>query len=167
MISTHSPFLLLRQQQYAAAKESLKEAETLLNSHQLGSQISQRSLLHLDYYHGQISFYTQEYQQAKDYFHQALDRANQLNWQRAIALCKSWLGNVAIEQGDFETAEPLLQQCLEIAQNNQDNCRMAFCYQSFAYFFKAQGNLVRAKEKANQAISLFNQVGLVREARVT
>lgn len=122
-----------------------------------------RQLIHISYYRGRICFQTGDYQAAKSYYQQTLDQAREIKWQRAIALAQSWLGDIAVEQGNFEEAEKLLQESLQIARQNQDKSREAYCKESLAFLAKAQNCLTEATRWAHLAIADFTGLGMYPE----
>jgi tetratricopeptide (TPR) repeat protein len=159
--------LLIQQEQFTQASEWLQKAQELLASPEMDSASRQRSHLQIQYYQGEIAYKLKNYSQAQQLFQQVLTQAEQLNWQRAIFLAREWLADIAIQQQQFLQAQHWLEEGLQVAQANQDECRLAFCQRSFARLESARGNRAIAQRWATTAKQQFERLGMLTEVRET
>lgn len=166
-LAIHMAALWIQQQQFEQANSWLCQAKQLLDTSQIDRLLIQRSQIHLLYYQGEICYKTQNYEQAQQLFQQVLKQAQEIDWRRAIFLAKGWLADTAIQQGNFEQAQFLLEEGLQIAKENRDQCRAAFCQRSLACLESARGNGAIAHRWAKQAKQSFEYLGMLAEARET
>ncbi|MEG4573858.1 tetratricopeptide repeat protein [Microcoleus sp. N3A4] len=155
--------LRIEQQQFKKAIRWLKKALSLLELNQQKYEKSKRQRIQISYYQGKIYFKIADYERAKIYYQETLKKAQEIGWQRSIALAKNWLGDVAVEQEKFDEARHLLEEGLQIAQRNQDRSRKAYCKESLAFLAKKQNNLTTATQWANLAIEDFTALGMLPE----
>jgi LuxR family glucitol operon transcriptional activator len=159
--------LHIHQQQFAQATDWLHQAKDLLENAHKSEPEATRSLIHILYYQGEIHYKTKDYHKAKVLFQQALKQAQVLGWQRAIYLAKDWLADIAIAQGDLDEAQPLLEEGLDVAKQNQDQCRTAYAKRSLARLEEARGDLSAALHWAKEAKEGFLSLGMIPEAEET
>jgi LuxR family glucitol operon transcriptional activator len=159
--------LHIHQQQFAQATDWLHQAKDLLENAHKSDPETTRSLIHILYYQGEIYYKTKDYHGAKVLFQQALEHAQVLGWQRAIYLAKDWLADIAIAQGDLDEAQPLLEEGLDVAKQNQDQCRTAYAKRSLARLEEARGDLSAALGWAKEAKEGFLSLGMIPEAEET
>lgn len=157
--------LLIQQQAFAEATHWLQQAQQFLG--EVESAATERSRIQINYYHGEIAYKTRQYDQAQRLFQHVLSQSQQLNWQRAIFLAKDWLADIAIAQHHFDNAQQLLDEGLQVAQTNQDQCRVAFCERSLAQLEKARGNEAIAQQWATTAKQRFERLGMQTEVEET
>ena len=159
--------LLIQQRQFAEASEWLQQAQAFLDRPEINTTAVRRSTIQILYYQGEIAYKMENYPQAQALFQQVLTQAEQLNWQRATFLAKAWLADIAIQQQHFTQAQRWLEEGLQAAQANQDECRIAFCQRSLARLETACGNGAIAQQWAVNAKQRFEQLGMLTEARET
>lgn len=155
--------LRISKQQLKKALLWLKKALLLVKMNQQKEEKSKRQHIHISYYQGKIYFLKEDYEQAKIYYQETLKKSQEIGWQRSIALAKNWLGDVAVEQENFDEARLLLEEGLQIAQRNQDRSREAYCKESLAFLAKKQQDLTTATYWANLAIEDFTALGMLPE----
>ncbi|MEG5052765.1 MULTISPECIES: tetratricopeptide repeat protein [unclassified Microcoleus] len=155
--------LRIGQKQFEKALLWLKKALALVKINKPQDEKSKRHHIHISYYQGKIYFLKGDYEQAKIYYQETLKKAQDTGWQRSIALAKNWLGDIAVEQENFDEARLLLEESLEIAQVKQDRSREAYCKESFAFLVKKQKDLTAANHWANLAIEDFTALGMLPE----
>jgi len=158
--------LRIEQRQFAEATEWLQRAQQLLDRTEIEPAMP-RSQIQIGYYQGEVAYKTENYDQARTLFQQVLVQAEDLNWQRAMFLAKDWLADIAIQQRHFSEAQHLLEEGLQVAVVNQDECRVAFCERSLARLEKARGNGAIAQHWATTAKQRFEGLGMVTEAKET
>ncbi len=175
-LAIHVAVWQIQRQQFPEALCWLKDVETLLNAvsslettadHTADPTANQRLWIQWHYYHGEIDYKMADYNQAHIHFSQALEQAQALDWQRVIFLIKDWLAHIALKAGDLPRARLLLEEGLQIAQAQDDSCRIAFCMRSLAQLEQAQGNQPLARHWADHAKQQFEQLGMIVEARET
>ena len=158
--------LRIQQHLFSEATQWLQRAQHLLD--RVGIESARlRSQIQIWYYQGEIAYKTENYDQAQTLFQQALVQADHLNWQRAKFLTKDWLADIAIQQQHFSEAQHLLEEGLQVAEANQDECRVAFCERSLARLEKARGNGAIAQHWATTAQQRFEELGMLIEAKET
>lgn len=151
-------------QQWDQGYDWITEAATLW-SHQ--PQPCPRQQIQIDYYEGKLNYKTGEYERAQVQFQQVLQQAEVMGWQRAVALAKNWLADIAIQQHNLDFAETVFQEGLQIAATHQDACRAAFCRRSLARLEQARGNHSIARQWAEAAKQTFEQLGMGIEVQET
>ncbi|MBW4659059.1 MAG: ATP-binding protein [Drouetiella hepatica Uher 2000/2452] len=165
-LAIHVAVWQIEQQQFLVASQWLQDAETLLSASS-DAAVYQRLWTQWHYYQGEIAYKTQGYPQAQVHFQQALCQAEAIDWRRVIFLTKDWLADVALKQGNFSEARLLMEAGLQVAQENDDDCRSAFCMRSLACLEQTQGDRSVAHRWAEEARQLFEQLGMQVEAEET
>ncbi|MGB8689402.1 MAG: tetratricopeptide repeat protein [Microcoleus sp.] len=155
--------LRICKQQFKKALLWLKKALLLEKMNQQKDEKLKRQHIHISYYQGKIYFLTEDYEQAKIYYQETLKKSQEIGWERGIALAKNWLGDIAVEQENFDEARLLLEESLQIAQRNQDRSREAYCKESLAFLENKQKDLTAANHWANLAIEDFTALGMLPE----
>ncbi|MEG4508297.1 tetratricopeptide repeat protein [Microcoleus sp. F6_B4] len=155
--------LRIEQKQFEKALLWLKKALLLVKLNQQEDEKLKRQHIHISYYKGKIYFLKEDYATAKILYQETLKKAQEIGWQRSIALAKNWLGDVAVEQENFDEARQLFEEGLQIAQLNQDRSREAYCKESIAFLVKNQKDLTAANHWANLAIEDFTALGMLPE----
>ncbi|MBD2567792.1 NB-ARC domain-containing protein [Anabaena lutea] len=166
-IVSHIVYLRWKELKVYQANLWLKLSEKLMQNANFTETTANRHQFYIFYFRGKISEYHQNYDRAITYYHQALNLAEALNWQRAISIVKNWLGDVKVQQGNFSEAKLILDECLDIAEKNNDKCRAAFCKESLAFLAEKNGNLPAARELAELAHKDFVSLGMLTEAAET
>lgn len=157
--------LSIRQEQFDQAHHWLETEQNLLEQSGLEEQQRQRQWIHILYYKAKIYFKAGDYVQAKMIYQQALEQAQSIGWQRATNAIQNWLADVALEQGNLEEAQHLLERGLLVAERNKDKRSLAFHKRSFAILEQLQGNLEQAQRWAQEAAEGFESLRMIPEAR--
>jgi predicted ATPase/transcriptional regulator with XRE-family HTH domain len=82
---------------------------------------------------------------------------------RTIALALNYLSPVAILLGHLTDAQHFLDECLRLAEQISDRWLIGTAYSHQAMLAQAQGNLARAEDAYQQAITLFQEMQLLRD----
>ncbi|NEP46803.1 MAG: tetratricopeptide repeat protein, partial [Okeania sp. SIO2H7] len=159
--------LRVYQTRFEEANSWLNKAEWLWENADLEAEEKTRKLIHICYYRGHIFYKTDGGDRARQIFAEVLKLATEINWERAIYLAKDWLADIDIKQGNFEGAESLLLEGLEVAEEKEDKCRAAFCQRSLARLEKGRGNREKALRFAREARDNFQSLGMRKEEKET
>jgi tetratricopeptide (TPR) repeat protein/DNA-binding CsgD family transcriptional regulator len=162
---TNRVVLCIRQQHFEQAYHWLHQKQTMLNHAGMNEQETQRQRINSLYYEAEIHFKSGDYAQAKRLYQQALEQAQVAGWQRAIIGIQNWLADVALEQGNLEEAQHLLERGLPVAERNRDKRSIAFHKRSFAILEHLRGNLAQARHWATEAVEGFESLRMIPEAR--
>ncbi|MEO1559998.1 MAG: tetratricopeptide repeat protein, partial [Cyanobacteria bacterium J06632_19] len=117
------------------------------------------------YYQGQIFYRQGDYQQAEIIFEEALIKAEEIEWEKAIAAIHNWLADIALINGDLAEARRLLEYSLPMAQRHKDKRIIAFHKATFAKLEKTCGNQFQAHRLAKEAIESFESLKMSTEAK--
>jgi LuxR family glucitol operon transcriptional activator len=166
-LSKNIAILRIQQHRFDEAQSWFGQTLELVEQAQLQEQQRLRWLTQICYYQGEIRFKTEEYEQAKILFQEALQYAQTIDWKRGIFCTQNWLADISVKQGELEKAQKLLNEGLRVAQVNQDKVRVAFCQRSLASLARAQGNLTEARRWATEAFNNFESIGMLPEAEET
>jgi LuxR family glucitol operon transcriptional activator len=88
-----------------------------------------------------------------------------VGWQWAAIAIQNWLADVALEQGNLEEAQYLLERGLPVVERNKDNRAIAFHKRSFASLEQLRENQPQAHRWATEAAEDFGSVRMISEAR--
>jgi LuxR family glucitol operon transcriptional activator len=157
--------LCIRQEHFDQAHHWLETEQNLLEQADLEEQQRQRQWIHILYYKAKIYFKAGDYVQAKMIYQQALEHAQAIGWQRATNAIQNWLADVALEQGNIEEAQHLLERGLPVAERNKDKRSIAFHKRSFAILEQLRGNLEQVQRWAQEAAEGFESLRMIPEAR--
>lgn len=164
-LATNMVVLCIRQQQFDQAHHWLRQKQTRLDQAGLEEEERHRQWIHNLYYEAEIYFKAGDFAQAKTLYQQALEQAIAVGWQRATIAIQNWLADVAIEQGNLEEAQHLLEQGLPVAERNKDKRCIAFHQRSFAVLEQLRGHLEQAQHWAKEAAEGFESLRMIPEAR--
>jgi LuxR family glucitol operon transcriptional activator len=103
---------------FEQAHQWLRQKQNLLAQASLSEQERQRQWIHSLYYEAEIYFKSGDYAQAKRLYQQALEQAIAVGWQRATIAIQNWLADVALELGNLEEAQHLLERGLPVAERS-------------------------------------------------
>jgi tetratricopeptide (TPR) repeat protein len=154
----------LRQGLFSKGKKLLEGVKKALTKEKLDADIQSEFALQIAYYEAESLYRQKEYDQAQKAYETALDKAKDLKWQQAIIAIQNWLAETAIQQGNFKDAERLLQNSLAASVKDDDLSSLAFTKRTFAVFHQYKSELIEAKRVADEALELFNQLGLTQQA---
>ncbi|MBV6624733.1 MAG: RNA polymerase subunit sigma-24 [Rivularia sp. (in: Bacteria)] len=160
MVILHVHLKELQQaQEWLEVKKQLLEKASLDESEYQGQQVQNL------YYQGQIFYRKGDYQQAQIIFEEALFKAEEIEWHKAIAAIDNWLADIAIINGDLAEARRLLEYSLPMAQRHKDKRIIAFHKATFAKLEKTCGNQFQAHRLAKEAIESFESLKMSTEAK--
>jgi LuxR family glucitol operon transcriptional activator len=163
-LSKHLAILRIQQKRFDEAQSWLNQTLELLEDTELSGEKRLRCLTQIRYYQAEICFKQEAYERAKLLFAEALNYAQTIDWRRAIFSIQNWLADIAIVQGELDSAHKILTEGLYVAQVNQDKVRIAFCQYSLASLARAHGNLAEARQWAIEAFNNFEVLGMLPEA---
>lgn len=164
-LTTSLVVLYLRTQEFDKARNWLQTEQSLLESAGLSEREHQRQQVHILYYQAEICFRSQDYIQAQALYQQALELAIAIGWQRGVIAIGNWLADVAIELGDLDLAQQLLERGFPVAERNKDKRSIAFHKRSFAILSRLQENLEQAQHWATEAAEDFDSLKMIPEAK--
>lgn len=95
--------------------------------------------------------------QALQYYYQSLDLAERIHWQRAIIYIQSSITQIKMEQNPYHACRDL-QASHDRAEQAKDLRCLAYCKLHLAHAKKRLGKLQEAKQRAQEAISLFESL---------
>jgi LuxR family glucitol operon transcriptional activator len=150
-LTIHTAALCSQQQQFDQAIDWLNQGETLLQKFARDRQTELHQWVDIDYYRAEIYLEHQDVQRAKQLYTEALKKAEQVGWQRAIVYIKGGLAAVAVMEGNLHEAKHLLDFVLLQASQHNDRRCISFCQNHLALLEKARGNLLAAQEWAQSA----------------
>jgi hypothetical protein len=156
-LTIHTAALCSQQQQFEQATGWLNQGETLLQQFAQGSQTELHQWIDIDYYRAEIYLET-DVQHAKQLYTAALEKAERIGWQRAIAYIKGGLAAVAVAEEHLPEAKQLLDFVLLQARQHNDKRCISFCQKYLAVLEKARGNLLEAQRWAQSAKNGFEQL---------
>ncbi len=164
-LATSLVVLCIRTKQFDEARDWLETELSLLESADLSEREFQQQQVHIFYYQAEICYRRGDYVQAQRLYQQALELAKAVGWKRAEIAIQNWLADVAIELGNFELAQQLLERGLPVAERNKDKRSIAFHKRSWAILLKLQGNLEQAQRWASEAAEGFESLKMIPEAK--
>jgi hypothetical protein len=156
-LTIHLAALCSQQQQFEQAIGWLNQGETLLQQFAQGHQTELHQWIDIDYYRAEI-YLENDVQHAKQLYTAALEKAERVGWQRAIAYIKGGLAAVAVAEGNLPEAKQLLDFVLLQARQHNDKRCISFCQKYLAVLEKARGNLLEAQRWAQSAKNGFEQL---------
>jgi tetratricopeptide (TPR) repeat protein len=159
--------LYMEQHRFEEAQTWLQQAEELLPQAQPKSPSQQRLWVQLLIYSGMILFKTEVYEPAKEKFTLALKQATQINWVRAQSITQNCLAEIAIEQGQFDHAQQLIVDGLQVAEEKGDRTRIAYYQRTMAKLMDVQAQQLEAVRWGTQALESFDILGMELESKET
>jgi LuxR family glucitol operon transcriptional activator len=163
-VANHSAVLAIRCHKYTEALQWVEIEGELIEEAQLTESGRTRAHLTNVYYRGIIAYETHKFVEAGQFFQQAIQLAERIGWQRATIYVQNYLADIALAQGDLQTAERLLQTGLPVAARNKDKRREAFYKRSFAHLAIARAHQAEACHWAAAALDDFERLGMQPEA---
>lgn len=88
----------------------------------------------------------EKFEEAKELFHVALEKAHEIKWERYVNYIHNWLGKIFIDIGDLEKAEQYLLDGLKIAVSNREDSRVAYYCDVYSLLEKKRKNFNKADE---------------------
>jgi tetratricopeptide (TPR) repeat protein len=162
-IAIYLATLQIRLQQIDRAQHWLNQAETLLQP-PIKTPDYTRRWIQTRYCRAELAWRTQNHDQAKQLYLEALTQAESIQWQLMITYIQGWMAALALDQKDFPEAERLLNQVLQAAEKNHDQRSLAYAQRYFALLEKARNNSVATRYWATTAYKSFERLFMVNEA---
>ncbi|GCE07885.1 hypothetical protein KDAU_52140 [Dictyobacter aurantiacus] len=122
------------------------------------AQLRTRFTLNINYNYASAFYWRGETAIAKGTFQKVMEEANTFGWQWLANGAQNYLGDIARNEGDYDTAERLLELGLRIAERNNEKRRTAKYKSSLAYLRQKQGRRDEALEWARMAYSDFSRI---------
>jgi len=165
LLAQESALLSVSKKKYEQASDKLNLAEKLLKDTSLDASEYKRRHILLQCYWGLLYQQQHDYDEAKNFFQCALERAQAIQWQRACICVENFLTDILREEGELDEAEGLLSKGLTVSESNKDKRRIAYYQRSFALLHRKRKNWEEASYYARKAMDGFDQLGMISESR--
>lgn len=175
-LTNHLAGLYLRLENYQEAHKWLDEEQRFLDQNKLSKNEKLLCQIYIDRERAELFLSEKKYQESKDLCEKVINQCKLIGNKRNQNYAKRLLAEIAINQGDLDTAEQLLNIGFREVNSNHDKRRIA-CYQ-FSYvqlenakgdresdINKAQEYFKSAERYATQAYSNFINLGMKAEAK--
>jgi tetratricopeptide (TPR) repeat protein len=126
---------------------------------QVPDPLRTRFILNIDYNYAAVFYWRGEVATAREALNSVMERANAFGWQSLGSYAQNYLADIAINEGDYDKAERLLEPGLRTAERNNDKRRTARYKRSLASLRQQQGRLDDALTWARQARDGFSRLG--------
>jgi hypothetical protein len=156
--------LRIRQKNYEDARHWLNVEQKLVTKANLEEQKHIRHYIPVLYHRAVIFYQESKYAEAKTLFQEVMQSAEKINWHRVINSARNWLADIAIDQGDRDSAQQLLIQGFTVAEMTHNKRRLARYQRSLARWEKKWGSAEEAHKFAAKAINGFNRLGMTQDA---
>lgn len=137
------------QNQFEEADQLLDQAREVVQK--VEEPLRTRLMLNIDYNHAGSFFHRKDFATAQTAFSNVMQRGNAFGWQRIANYAQNYLADIAIEEGNYEKAEHLLEPGLMMAERNNERRRTSSYNRSFAYLYQKQGKFAEALTRAQEA----------------
>jgi tetratricopeptide (TPR) repeat protein len=124
-----------------------------------------RFILNIEYDYAAVLYWRKEFAAAREAFNSVMERANTFGWQWLANYAQNYLGDIAVNEGDYDEAERLLEPGLKMAERNKEKRRIASYKRSLAYLRQKQGRVDDALAWAREARDGFDRLGIEHERR--
>jgi LuxR family glucitol operon transcriptional activator len=155
--------LRIRQKDYTEARKWLDIEQKLVNQANLEQQKHIRYYIPILYHRAVILYREHKYSEAKTLFHEVMHSAEQIKWYRVINSAQNWLADIAIEQGDRDSALQLLIKGVTVAERSKNKRRLARYQRSLALWEKRWGSLDKAHQLSRKAMDSFKHLGMTQD----
>ena len=151
--------IALFQNHYGQAQAYFEKWLTISNTETKNA----RDIIAALYWLGVLHFEQQDYAKAEKLFKQALEKGQQIGWQRAISYSSNYLGDLARERGNYEEANRFYERASIIAERFNDQRRLAHLKHSRALLECKRGNVEHALALTREANDRFQRLGMRKE----
>ena len=127
---------------------------------QVPDPLHTRFILDLEYTYATLFYWRGEVIAAREALNSVMERANAFGWQALGNYAQNYLADMAINEGDYDKAERLLEPGLRMAERNNDKRRTARYKRSLAYLRQKQGRVDDALAWAREAHEGFSRLGV-------
>jgi NB-ARC domain len=155
--------LRIRQEDYIDARIWLDREQELVTQADLEEQKHIRYYIPVLYHHAIIFYQENNYSEAKSFFQSVMDSARRINWYRVINSAQNWLADIAIKQGDRDSAQLLLTEGLTVAESSENKRRLARYQASLALWEKKWGSTQKASKLVAKAMDIFKHLGMTKD----
>ena len=140
------------------ARHWFRHGQALLDRGVLDPAYGERLQIQLLYYRGELCLGQGNYDMARSFYNDALDRAQGTGWERARRYIQAWLGQVALEEGNLNQARTLLTETIAAAEQRHDRRCLAYTSQTLAKVERAMGNVPAARLMAARSRHEFERL---------
>ena len=162
-IGINIAIIYIQKEKFELAHSWLKRVERSLTI-DLPSDRHNILIAKIFYYQAEIFNRQKKYQQAKQYYQQALKHAQLSNWKSGIVYNQLSIAIVDIEQQqNLAQAQQSLETNMKIVENYQDRRCFAFCKRAFALLEKAKGNQQKFIQWTALAKEDFEYLGMTQQ----
>jgi LuxR family glucitol operon transcriptional activator len=130
---------------------------------QVPDPLRTRFMLNIEYDRAAVFYWRGEFAVAREAFHSVMEKAKAFGWQWLVNYSQNYLADIAVNNGDFDEAERLLEPGLRVAERNKEKRRTASYKRSLAYLRQKQGRVDEALVWAEEALDGFSRLGVEQE----
>ena len=156
-------YLYIYMNRFEEASRLLDQARAL--TPQLREPLCTRANINIGYDYAATLYWSGDLAAAKTAFTNAMKQAASFGWQSLANYAQNYLADIAINQGNYDEAERLLEPGLAMAQRNKDKRRTNSYMRSFAYLRQKQCKWNEALDWARQAREGFERLGVMSEVQ--
>ncbi|MBE9224100.1 hypothetical protein IQ264_01255 [Phormidium sp. LEGE 05292] len=147
------------------ASTHLTRAKLFLGQQWPDSRVRDRCLSNIHYYEGECYFHIGQYKKADEQYKSARQYAKAIGWKRAEVAVNNWRAEIAIQFGNLEQADRLLNQGIVVVEQHRDWRSLALHQQSMGLLKQKQGDLKSAHHWATKAKDWFIALSMNAEAQ--
>lgn len=151
-------YLYIFMNRFEEANRFLDQARVI--SQQLEEPLRTRLNINIDYNYAAVLYWSGDLTAAKKGLSNAMKQANSLGWLSLVNSAQNYLADIAIDQGNYDEAERLLESSLTMSERNKDMQHTSSYKSSFAYLRQKQGRLDEALGLAQEARDGFERLGV-------
>ncbi|MCG8368088.1 MAG: toll/interleukin-1 receptor domain-containing protein [Pseudanabaenales cyanobacterium] len=118
----------------------LNYAEKILRLAALKDEDYKRYWIYYSYYRSRVSYFQEQYENAKQILKKILELGEEIGWQRFTSYAEHRLGEVAMKEGKMVEARNYIDKALWVARNNNEQRRIMLCLTSLARLEHECGN---------------------------
>lgn len=157
--------LCIKQHKHAEAHEWLDKGEALLQDSVLEPLELARERASLLFDRGENWLTMGEYARAQAVFEEMLAQAERSGWQRSIVHAQNWLAYTALLQQQPELSRRYLWLGWPVASRIKEKRLAAYFKRTFAYYYRALGDLDESRKWADDARDSFERLGMSPDIR--
>jgi hypothetical protein len=157
--------LCIKQHKHAEAHEWLDKGEALLQDSVLEPLELARERASLLFDRGENWLTMGEYARAQAVFEEMLAQAERSGWQRSIVHAQNWLAYTALLQQQPELSRRYLWMGWPVASRIKEKRLAAYFKRTFAYYYRALGDLDESRKWADDARDSFERLGMSPDIR--
>jgi LuxR family glucitol operon transcriptional activator len=157
--------LCIKRRQHQAAHDWLDTAESCLLASDLEPIELARERASMLFDRGENWLVAGNYTRAQAVFTDMLAEAEMSGWQRSIVHAQNWLAYTALLQKNFALSHQYLSTGWPIASRIKEKRLMAYFERNFAYYYRETGDRAIALKWAEDALDLFERLGMPPDTR--